>query len=88
MFDLYIAIVIVLNLAPPKELHVVPIRSIYSTKINDGKEMLQSLINNVGDATGKEDLLTHIAIENGYTKLVLGSCTSRIACHVLAATVK
>ncbi|GKA36076.1 hypothetical protein Tco_0722567 [Tanacetum coccineum] len=29
-----------------------------------------------------------IAIENGYTKLVLGSCTSRIACHVLAATVK
>nr|GEV12015.1 cytoplasmic tRNA 2-thiolation protein 2 [Tanacetum cinerariifolium] len=88
---------IVLNLAPPaKELHVVPIRSIYSTKINDGKEMLQNLINTVGDATGKEDLLTHlrmlslqkIAIENGYTKLVLGSCTSRIACHVLAATVK
>lgn len=29
-----------------------------------------------------------IAIENGYTKLVLGSCTSRIASHVLAATVK
>lgn len=88
---------IVLNLAPPtKELHLVPIRNIYSTKTNDGKEMLQNLINTVTDATGKEDLLTHlrmmslqkIATENGYTKLVLGSCTSRIACHVLAATVK
>lgn len=88
---------IVLNLAPPrKELHVVPIRSIYSTKTSDGREMLKNLVNAVGDATGKEDLLAHlrmlslqkIAIENGYTKLVLGSCTSRIACHVLAATVK
>ncbi|GJW99420.1 hypothetical protein Tco_0183334 [Tanacetum coccineum] len=79
MFDLYIAFVIELNLAPPtKELHVVSIRSVYSTKINDGKEMLQSLINNVGDATGKEDLLTHIrvlslqkiAIENGQRVLL------------------
>lgn len=52
---------IVLNLAPPtKELHVVPIRCIYSTKTNDGKEMLQNLINTVTDATGKEDLLTHL----------------------------
>lgn len=29
-----------------------------------------------------------IAIENGYTKVLLGTCTSRIACHVLQATVK
>ncbi|KAJ9548189.1 hypothetical protein OSB04_020732 [Centaurea solstitialis] len=88
---------IVLNLAPPrKELHVAPIRSIYATKTSDGRETLKNLVNTVADATGREDLLTHlrmlclqkIAIENGYTKLVLGSCTSRIACHVLAATVK
>lgn len=87
----------VLNLPPPiKELHVAPIRSLYSTKNSDGKETLKNLINTVSDATGKEDLLAHlrmlllqkIAIENGYTKLVLGSCTSRIACHVLSATVK
>nr|XP_043621322.1 cytoplasmic tRNA 2-thiolation protein 2 [Erigeron canadensis] len=88
---------IVSTLPPPtKELHVVPIRNIFSTKTNDGKEMLKNLMSAVDDVTGKDDLLTHlrmlclqkIAIENGYTKLVLGSCTSRIACHVLAATVK
>lgn len=28
------------------------------------------------------------AIVNGYTKIVLGTCTSQIACHVLEATVK
>lgn len=28
------------------------------------------------------------AFENGYSKIVLGTCTSRIACHVLEATVK
>lgn len=28
------------------------------------------------------------AILNGYTKIVLGTCTSQIACHVLEATVK
>ncbi|KAL4571681.1 hypothetical protein LXL04_018444 [Taraxacum kok-saghyz] len=85
------------NLSPPKKnLHLVPISNIYSTKTSDGKDKLKNLINTVNDATGKEDLVTHlrmlslqkIAIENGYTKLVLGSCTSRIACHVLSATVK
>ncbi|MFS7894597.1 putative cytoplasmic tRNA 2-thiolation protein [Helianthus anomalus] len=88
---------IVCNLPlPTKELHVAPISHVYSTKTSDGKQMLKNLTNSVSDATGKEDLLTHlrmlslqkIAIENGYTKLVLGSCTSRIACHVLSATVK
>ncbi|KAK9075855.1 hypothetical protein SSX86_004184 [Deinandra increscens subsp. villosa] len=88
---------IVFNLPQPtKELHVAPINHNYATKTNDGEQMLKNLMNSVGDATGKEDLLAHlrmlslqkIATENGYTKLVLGSCTSRIACHVLAATVK
>lgn len=88
---------IVLNLAPPrKELHVAPIGRICSSESNDGKDRLKELLSSVSDATGKEDLLAHlrmlslqkIALENGYTKLVLGSCTSRIARHVLAATVK
>ncbi|XP_071720486.1 cytoplasmic tRNA 2-thiolation protein 2 [Rutidosis leptorrhynchoides] len=81
---------------PTKQLHVAPIRSIYSTNTSDGEELLKNLLNTVSDVTGKEDLVAHlcmlslqkIAIENGYTKLMLGSCTSRIACHVLAATVK
>jgi hypothetical protein len=32
--------------------------------------------------------MVQIASENGYNRLVLGSCTSRIACHVISATVK
>lgn len=88
---------IVSNLAPPrKELHVVPIENVCSSNSSDGRDRLKSLLDVVSDATGKEDLLLHlrmlslqkIASENGYNRLVLGSCTSRIACHVLSATVK
>ncbi|KAH7561367.1 hypothetical protein JRO89_XS10G0217000 [Xanthoceras sorbifolium] len=41
-----------------------------------------------------QDVFTHkylrlqVASENGYNRLVLGLCTSRIACHVITATVK
>lgn len=85
---------IVSNLAPPeKAFHVVPIESVYSS---NGRDRLEELLNAVKDVTGKEDLLQHLrmlslqknAYENGYTKLLLGSCTSRIACHVISATVK
>ncbi|CAK7342574.1 unnamed protein product [Dovyalis caffra] len=63
---------------------------------SDCKDILTKLLDAVNDATGKEDLLLHlrmmalqkVASENGYNRLVLGSCTSRIARHVLAATVK
>ncbi|XP_015898174.3 cytoplasmic tRNA 2-thiolation protein 2 isoform X2 [Ziziphus jujuba] len=88
---------IVSSLTPPtKELHVVPIESLYSSDSNDGSDRLKKLLDAVCDATGKEDLLVYlrmlslqkIASENGYNRLVLGSCTSRIACHVLTATVK
>lgn len=88
---------IVSNLAPPsKELFVVPIESIFSSDGIDGKERLKELLDAVSDVTGKEDLLIRlrilllqkIASENGYTRIVLGSCTSRIACHVISATVK
>ncbi|CAN0890444.1 Cytoplasmic tRNA 2-thiolation protein 2 [Linum grandiflorum] len=85
------------KLAPPvKQFHVVLPESIYSSSLSDDKDKLMKLLGAVDDITGKEDLLLYlrmlalqkIASENGYTKLVLGSCTSRIACHVLAATVK
>lgn len=88
---------IVSNLAPPtKELHVVPVESICSSNLSDGKVQLGKLLDAVSDATGKEDLQAHlrmlslqkVASENGYNRLVLGSCTSRIACHVISATVK
>ncbi|KAK2996733.1 hypothetical protein RJ639_025472, partial [Escallonia herrerae] len=88
---------IVTNLAPPrKNFHVVPIESVYSSDCCNGRDRLKELLNAVSDVTGREDLLVHlrmlclqkIALENGYTKLVIGSCTSRIACHILAATVK
>ena len=52
---------IVSNLSPPKKnLHLVPISNIYSTKTSDGKDKLKNLINTVNDATGKEDLVTHL----------------------------
>ncbi|XP_009784415.1 cytoplasmic tRNA 2-thiolation protein 2 [Nicotiana tabacum] len=88
---------IVSDLAPPvKQFHVVPAEAIYSLKAGDAKDRLNELINSVSDVTGKEDLLEHlrmlslqkIALKHGYTKVLLGTCTSRIACHVLEATVK
>ncbi|GAV75205.1 DUF2392 domain-containing protein, partial [Cephalotus follicularis] len=88
---------IVSNLAPPpKQFHVVPIESIYSSDSSDARDSLKELLAGVSDTTGKEDLMLHlrmlslqkIASENGYNRLALGSCTSRIACHVLSATVK
>ncbi|PKI32329.1 hypothetical protein CRG98_047276 [Punica granatum] len=88
---------LVLELSPPaKELHHFPIESICSGDSSDQREKLKEVLNAVTDATGKEDFLVHlrmlalqkIASENGYTRVVLGSCTSRIACHVISATVK
>ncbi|KAL6530466.1 hypothetical protein OROMI_028355 [Orobanche minor] len=88
---------IVSSLAPPeKQLLVVPTESIHSPDFAAGRDRLTNLIAAVHDVTGKEDLIEHFrmlclqkaAFENGYTKIVLGTCTSRIACHVLEATVK
>ncbi|GLT74473.1 hypothetical protein SLA2020_462680 [Shorea laevis] len=88
---------IVSNAAPPaKELHVVPIQNICSSDSIDGKIRLENLLDTVSDATGKEDLLIHlrmlslqkVASDNGYNRILLGTCTSRIACHVISATVK
>ncbi|KAL2923587.1 Cytoplasmic tRNA 2-thiolation protein 2 [Bienertia sinuspersici] len=81
---------------PEKSLHVAPLESIYALNPTDGKEQLRKLLDAISDNTGKEDVLSHlrmlclqkVAVENGYTQLVLGSCTSTIARHVLSATVK
>ncbi|KAH7855192.1 hypothetical protein Vadar_022263 [Vaccinium darrowii] len=83
---------LVSNLTPPRKVfHVIPTASIYSSDLGEGNVRLKELVNNVSEATGKEDLMLHlrilslqkIALENGYTKLLLGSCTSTIACHVI-----
>ncbi|WOK97058.1 hypothetical protein Cni_G05766 [Canna indica] len=88
---------IVSPLSPPhKDLHVATIENICSMNCNDGKTKLKKLLDSVPDATGKEDLLEYlrmhllqkIALDNGYNKLVLGSCTSTLACHVISATAK
>lgn len=88
---------IVSNLSlPTKELHVIPIESIFCSNPCDGRERFKKLVDSVSDATGKEDLLLQLrmlslqkfASENGFNRLLLGLCTSRIACHVITATVK
>lgn len=88
---------VVSSLSPPiKDLHIVQIESVYSSNLSDGREKLKKLLDTVSDVTGKEDLISHlrmlslqkIAAENGYNRLVLGTCTSRIACHVISSTVK
>ncbi|GFP92225.1 cytoplasmic tRNA 2-thiolation protein 2 [Phtheirospermum japonicum] len=88
---------IVSGLAPPeKRFSIVPTESVYSPDFASAKDRLTNLIAAVHDVTGKEDLIEHLrmlclqkaAFENGYTKILLGTCTSRIACHVLEATVK
>ncbi|KAK1276625.1 Cytoplasmic tRNA 2-thiolation protein 2 [Acorus gramineus] len=88
---------IVSVLAPPvKELHVGVLESACFAGSDDGRERLSGLLGTIGDVTGRDDFMRHlrmlslqkIALENGYNRLVLGSCTSNIACHVISATVK
>lgn len=60
------------------------------------QKKLQMLFQSVADPTGKEDLLQHlrmqalqqVAKDHGYTRLVLGLSTSRIAAKVISATAK
>lgn len=88
---------IVSDLTPAhKELHIAPIERIYSLDLMDGRSKLKELLHSIADATGREDFLQYlrmlslqkIALDNKYNKLVLGSCTSGIARHVLSSTVK
>lgn len=49
---------VVSSLVPPrKELHVVPIETVYSSDSGDGKERLIKVMNTVSDPTGREDML-------------------------------
>lgn len=88
---------IVLSLLPGnKAIHIVPLEDVFSSELNDREGKLRELVGMVNDDTGREDLLQYlcmlslqkIALENGYTKIMMGSCASAIACHVLSATVK
>ena len=46
------------SLAPPrKELHIVPIETVYSSDSGDGKERITKVVNTVIDPTGREDVL-------------------------------
>uniref|UniRef100_A0A0E0MP49 Cytoplasmic tRNA 2-thiolation protein 2 n=1 Tax=Oryza punctata TaxID=4537 RepID=A0A0E0MP49_ORYPU len=79
-----------------KALHIVPLEDVFSTESEDGEGRLREAVDMIGDDTGREDFLRclrmlslqKIAMENGYAKIMLGSCASAIACHVLSATVK
>ncbi|KAJ7547312.1 hypothetical protein O6H91_08G079700 [Diphasiastrum complanatum] len=60
------------------------------------RQRLIELLSRVEDQTGKEDLVEHmrmdalqrVAKHYGYTRVVLGLCTTRVAARVLAATAK
>ncbi|KAJ0985744.1 hypothetical protein J5N97_004100 [Dioscorea zingiberensis] len=88
---------IVSELTPvQKELHILSIESLCSLGPNDGKSGLNHLLETISDSTGRDDFLHYlrmlslqkIALDFGYNKLVLGSCTSTIARHIISATVK
>ncbi|XP_062202996.1 cytoplasmic tRNA 2-thiolation protein 2-like [Phragmites australis] len=79
-----------------KAVHIAPLEDVFSSGSEDGEGRLREVVGMIDDETGRDDflrwlrmlLLQKIALENGYTKIMLGSCASGIACHVLSATVK
>ncbi|CAD6269557.1 unnamed protein product [Miscanthus lutarioriparius] len=79
-----------------KQLHVAPLEDVISSGSDDKAARLKELVGVINDETGRDDFirclrmlsLQKIALENGYTKIMLGTCASGIACHVLSATVK
>lgn len=87
---------IVSELTPQKELHVTTIESIFGKNFDDGRRCLNELLDGITDATGNEDFtqyllmlcLQKIALDNKYTKLLLGSSTSKMARLIISATVK
>ncbi|KAL5226200.1 hypothetical protein ABZP36_012839 [Zizania latifolia] len=79
-----------------KAMHITPLEDVFSMASKDGEGRLREVVDMIDDDTGREDFLRclrmlslqKIALENGYAKIMLGSCASAIACHVLSATVK
>ncbi|KAF8776752.1 hypothetical protein HU200_003490 [Digitaria exilis] len=87
---------IVSSLSPgDKKVHVAPLEDVFSSGSEDKAAMLE-VVGMINDETGRDDFvrcllmlsLQKIALENGYTKIMLGTCASGIARHVLSATVK
>lgn len=88
----------------PDEFLVVPLEKVYidieledvEDGLNSRRRKLLLLLQHVTDPTGKEDLLEHLRMQalqqvaklHGYTKLVVGLSTSRIAAKVISATAK
>ncbi|CAK9279109.1 unnamed protein product [Sphagnum jensenii] len=74
-------------------LHIARLEDVFKNELS---QRLRALLESVQDMTGREDLIEYlrmqvlqqVAKEHGYTKLVLGLCTTRIAARVLAATAK
>ncbi|KAL0915835.1 hypothetical protein M5K25_013294 [Dendrobium thyrsiflorum] len=88
---------VVSELAPAqKELHVTSMEGLFCKNFDDGRRCLNELLDSITDATGKEDFtqylrmlsLQKIALDNNYTKLLLGSCASKMARLIISATVK
>ncbi|KAG0466183.1 hypothetical protein HPP92_017763 [Vanilla planifolia] len=79
-----------------QELHIAPIETAFCKDLVDGQNCLRQLLDNITDASGKEDFVQYlrmlslqkIAVDNKYTKVVLGSCTSKMAHQIISATVK
>uniref|UniRef100_A0A0A9D246 Cytoplasmic tRNA 2-thiolation protein 2 n=1 Tax=Arundo donax TaxID=35708 RepID=A0A0A9D246_ARUDO len=89
--------VIISSLSPgDKAMHIFPLENLFSSGSEDGQGRLREVVGMIDDETGRDDflrflrmlLLQKIALENGYTKIMLGSCASGIARHVLSATLK
>ncbi|CAN6348268.1 unnamed protein product [Urochloa humidicola] len=88
---------IVSSLSPgDMKVHVAPLEDVFSSGSEDKVARLKEVVGMINDETGRDDFiqclrilsLQKIALENGYTKIMLGTCASGIACHVLSATVK
>ncbi|TVU49393.1 hypothetical protein EJB05_00701 [Eragrostis curvula] len=88
---------IVSSLSPgEKAVHIASLGDLFASESEDGVGRLREVVGMIGDETGRDDflqrlrmlLLQKVALENGYAKIMLGSCASGIACHVLSATVK
>ncbi|KAG2621804.1 cytoplasmic tRNA 2-thiolation protein 2-like isoform X1 [Panicum virgatum] len=88
---------IVSSLSPGnKQVHFAPLEDVFSSGSEDKAARLKEVLGMIDDETGRDDFvwclrmlsLQQIALENGYTKIMLGTCASGIACHVLSATVK
>ncbi|PAN21612.1 hypothetical protein PAHAL_3G479900 [Panicum hallii] len=88
---------IVSSLSPGnKQVHFAPLEDVFSSGSKDKAARLKEVLGMIDDETGRDDFvqclrmlsLQKIALENGYTKIMLGTCASGIACHVLSATVK